>query len=78
MKHYSKPEIMFESFELSENIASCELIADTPSMRYSCPVVDEESGWTIFTSGSGCSQSPADGEQICYEVPFEAFNVYKS
>ena len=75
MKHYSKPEIMFESFELSENIASCELIS-TENARYSCPVIDDESGWTIFTSR--CSQSPADGEQICYEVPFEAFNVYKS
>lgn len=75
MKIYTKPEIVFDSFELAENIAMCELI-DTGSVRYSCPVVDPESGWTIFQTD--CSQTPADGEQICYEVPFADFNVFVS
>lgn len=76
MKQYSKPEIMFESFELAENIAMCELIASEHA-RYSCAVIDPESGWTIFSTDS-CSQTPADGEQICYEVPFEDYNVFVS
>ncbi len=75
MKIYTKPEIVFDSFELAENIAMCELI-ETGSARYSCPVVDPESGWTIFQAD--CSMQPADGEQICYEVPFEDFNVFVS
>lgn len=76
MKSYTKPEIVFDNFQLAENIAMCELI-ETGSVRYSCPVIDPESGWTIFNS-TGCSQTPADGEQICYEVPFEDYNVFVS
>lgn len=75
MKIYTKPEIVFDSFELAENIAMCELI-NTDSVRFSCPVIDPESGWTIFQAD--CSQTPADGEQICYEVPFADFNVFVS
>lgn len=76
MKRYFKPEIVFECFELAENIAMCELI-ETGNARYTCPVADPESGWTIFTTDN-CSQTPADGEQICYEVPFEDYNVFVS
>lgn len=74
MKSYTKPEIVFDNFELAENIAMCELI-ETGSARYSCPVVDPESGWTIFQDR--CSHQ-SDGEQICYEVPFEDYNVFVS
>lgn len=75
MKSYTKPDIVFDNFELAENIAMCELI-HTESVRYSCAVVDPETGWTIFQSN--CSMQPADGEQICYEVPFEDYNVFVS
>ncbi len=76
MKSYTKPEIIFDNFELAENIAMCELI-HTESVRYTCAVVDPESGWTIFPQNT-CSHTPADGEQICYEVPFEDYNVFVS
>lgn len=78
-KAYVKPLILYENFELAENIAMCELIAST-QVRYSCPVHDTETGWTIFQegAGSGCVQTPADGEQVCYEVPFEDYNVFVS
>ncbi len=77
MKHYTKPEIIFDNFELAENIAMCELI-ETGSARYACPVTDPESGWTIFTQ-TNCVQTPEEiGGQICYEVPFEDYNVFVS
>ena len=75
MKIYKKPEIAFDCFELAENIAMCELI-NTVNAKYDCPVIDEESGWTIFNSK--CSQTPADSDNICYEVPFADFNVFVS
>lgn len=77
MKNYKKPEIMFECFELAENIAMCELLDQGTSGRYECPIIDDESGWTVFTE-TNCSQAPANGEQICYEVPFEDYNVFVS
>lgn len=77
-KIYTKPQIAYESFELSENIAMCELITSNQE-RYTCSVFDPETGWTIFnSSASGCIQTPADGENICYEVPFEDYNVFIS
>lgn len=76
-KNYMTPQIVYDDFQLSENIAMCELI-NSEQNRYQCPVLDAESGWTIFIEGTTCAQSPADGEQICYEVPFENYNVFVS
>lgn len=76
-KAYVKPQMLYEDFELAENIAMCELISSNQA-RYSCSVYDSETGWIIFQEGSSCVQTPADGEQICYEVPFEDYNVFVS
>lgn len=74
-KNYVRPSIVFDSFELAENIAACELISSAHD-RYICPVFDPESSLTIFSDM--CTTKPLDGEQICYEVPMENFNVFVS
>lgn len=77
-KNYVRPSIVFDSFELAENIAACELIS-TPQGRYDCAVLDTESGLTIFNDPlNGCKTTPLPGEDFCYEVPFEGFNVFMS
>lgn len=80
-KAYQKPQIFFENFELSDNIAACELISSNQA-RYSCPVIDKTvvgAEWTIFQSAAnGCMQTPADGASFCYEIPTEDYNVYIS
>lgn len=78
-KVYIAPRIAYDDFQLSENIAMCELIS-TNQARYECAVVDDETGWVIFsdTTGGSCVQTPADGEQICYEIPMENYNVFVS
>lgn len=76
MKSYSKPEILFDCFELSENIASCAAI-DSGMAQYQCPVFVPDLGIQIFTA-SNCEFEPAEGMQPCYGVPFEGFNVFKS
>ena len=78
MKNYTKPEIMFDSFELSENIASCAYLDTATSGQGECQIIDTETGWVIFTVTNGCSQTPEDGLNICYEVPFEGYNVFVS
>ena len=76
-KTYTKPEIMFEDFTLSTNIASgCEVKTRTPSENQ-CGV--NASGINVFIEGmTGCEGFPVpdngggDGEfgNICYHVPY--------
>lgn len=78
-KRYIKPQIVFESFELSSNIAAgCSLLS-SPSAAYVCPVTDPELGFTIFASNSVCDFiPPGDHDQICYDVPLASTNVFES
>ena len=73
-KVYSKPDIFFESFSLSKNIAAnCEEKTHTPAAR-ECAV--DFSGLSLFLDGmSGCEDIKVDnlggdGEfnDICYHV----------
>ena len=75
-KVYMKPEIMFESFTLSTNIAGdCEVKTWLPSNN-SCGL--DFSGVTVFMTGmNGCTDIQIDSEggdgewnNICYHVPY--------
>ena len=76
MKNYSKPEIMFDSFELSEDIASCSVIDKGSSAQYDCPVDVPDLGIQIFNAN--CQFQPAEGMQPCYGVPVADFNAFRS
>lgn len=75
-KHYEKPQIMFEDFTLSTNIAgTCTVKTWTPnSGECAYPVTDEFLGTVnVFTSSTqACTTTEDDGEYngICYHVPF--------
>ena len=61
MKSYSKPEILFDCFELSENIAACAAIDSGVSGQYQCPINIPELGIIIFTAAYDCEFEPAEG-----------------
>lgn len=79
-KTYTKPEILFENFSLSTNIAgTCDIKTNTPAQGTCAYVVTAGPlTWNVFTSGiSACTTSEAedgaaDGAYngICYDVPF--------
>ncbi len=84
-KIYSKPEIIFEDFTLSENIAgNCEGIVGNPS-KGSC-AVNGTGGIVMFDgSVSACDYSPEDmngtadmWDGYCYHVPTEYSNLFNS
>lgn len=85
-KLYSKPEIMFEDFTLSENIAgNCESIVGNPT-KGTCAVLGT-GGIAIFDGNVGavCVFKPEDldGEpdmydKFCYHVPTEYNNLFNS
>lgn len=83
-KIYSKPEIAFESFSLSTNIAGdCEVKTNLQGQN-SCGM--DFSGMKVFMQGmGGCSNIAVDnvggdGEfnKICYHVPSGDNNLFNS
>lgn len=82
-KTYTKPEIMFEDFTLTTNIAAgCEALTTTATLR-ACGL--DYSGIQIFMEGqTGCTDEQVtnvggDGkwQHICYHIP-DGFNVFNS
>ncbi len=77
-KSYMKPLITFEALSLSSGISSGCALSSTNSAEYMCPVVDEESGWTVFADNAVCMMIAGPNDRYCYHVPVENYNVFES
>ncbi|MBE6942423.1 MAG: hypothetical protein E7455_09105 [Ruminococcaceae bacterium] len=85
MKKYTKPQIMFESFVASTNIAgNCEVIFDLQG-RNTCGFPGSVAGYVIFDIGPGNTSNctyPGSSEDkyngLCYHVPDAARNLFNS
>lgn len=89
-KTYSKPEIMFEDFTMSESIAlGCEVT--TNHALYECQYKYGRGGkFSVFAVEYNCDytegvdQDPTTGDYIfkanglCYHVPTESYNLFTS
>ena len=80
-KIYSKPEILFEDFSLSTNIAAgCEKVpfsnVENCGVKWGKLVLFGEEGY------SNCSNKIIEGknsyDNLCYHNPNEGFNVFNS
>lgn len=78
-KTYVKPQIAYESFQLSTSIATSCALLGTQSAQYVCPVTDPDSGFILFVDdvASPCDTAPVNGS-ICYDVPVANWNVFSS
>ena len=80
-KKYFKPQIMFDSFELSESIAvQCSAISrQAPGL---CAVeLDKGLDLYLFYDSVtyGCTvTTPDENDKICYDVPNDTRNVFSS
>ena len=73
-RRYTKPTIEFESFALSENIATCNQNQGNGSI--SGPAFDPDLGMYVFTTQySGCEMLMDDG---CYTVSIADSSIYTS
>jgi hypothetical protein len=82
-KEYKKPEIMFESFALSTNIAACGFPATfAPNLGNACEAYQLRNGDIVFvTEFSGCVSVQAqngDYNGVCYHVPTISLNLLNS
>lgn len=83
-KNYIKPEIIFEKFSLSTNIASeCEVDTNLASKEDLCGVysdLEDFKDMIIFNTGSSCTMTPTGAEYdgVCYDVPLSSNNLFNS
>lgn len=82
-KEYFAPEIIFDSFSLSQTIAGVNDNCDrnlTNMYSGSCGMEMGESGRVLFTfAAAGCDFKAQDGEYgICYHVPMAGNRLFNS
>lgn len=82
-KAYSKPDIYFESFALSTDIAANTCAAKNALMAYgTCPAAFGSR--TVFLDEhTGCSDLQVARQfgsynGYCYDIPYESMNVWSS
>lgn len=80
MKSYVKPDLFYESFELSENIAACawDMTSQTPETCAAIGDTDFGIGdYAIFTAGvTGCVITDYQG--YCYQPGASNSNIFNS
>ncbi len=74
-RKYTKAQIIFESFELSSNIAACGYIQDSSGV-----ITDAETGLVILSqTTAGCVvKVPGGNDALCYDVPTAGVNLFYS
>lgn len=80
-KSYVKPQVYFEDFRLSANIAG---VCGIPTghaeneCKWSIPITGI--GNAFVTMEMGCTHYPKDGEynNVCYHVPYDASRLFTS
>ena len=77
-KVYSRPEIAFESFTLSTNIAGCMYSTSLPSYEQGCGWESEEFGVVLFASSLCEYAPPTDYDEVCYHNPSLENNIFGS
>lgn len=79
-KRYQKPEVSFEDFELSTNIAySCAVKVEGPTNGSCGLTIPGVPGVVFLSAVIGCTRSGSDGEySYCYHVPTEAQKLFNS
>lgn len=84
-KLYSAPDILFESFTMSTNIAGqCEGEPVGNPSRGTCGIPGSMPGFNLFSEGivgtNGCQMITEDdpNDEFCYHAPSEYNNLFNS
>lgn len=86
MKKYTKPKIVYESFELSTHIAAgCDILVNNPTQG-TCPLIVPPNLAIFDSSIPACLVTPqkigfsllGDLDSACYHIPVEDNNLFNS
>ena len=76
MKKYVKPELIFESFEMTQQIAACDYDSKGSFNDATCTFVGSEfPDEVIFVDKTNCSTI---AESYCYHGSTGGFNIFNS
>lgn len=82
MKAYIKPDLFFESFELSQNIAVCGWDMTNQTEKTVCSAMgDETQGQfpvSLFTETPRCDVTESDVDSYCYEPGSGGYGLFNS
>lgn len=82
MKAYIKPDLFFESFELSQNIAVCGWDMTNQTEKTVCSAMgDETQGQfpvSLFTETPRCDVTEGDVDSYCYEPGSGGYGLFNS
>lgn len=81
MKRYVKPAIIYESFELSQNIATCSYDVTFTDYENTCvaePTDDAGMFPVILFANEKCEYIPGDGDSYCYESSSAEWGLFNS
>lgn len=85
MKKYVKPELIYERYELSQNIAACAWDMNNTQQELSCVGTADETIFgfpmtgKLFASDRGCMYDFYGGvEEYCYHAGGEFSNIFQS
>lgn len=77
MKEYVKPELYYESFELSQHIAGCYLKLESADIN-NCISVLEGVGTLFVQNRTACDVPVANPDMYCYTNGSGAYNTFQS
>jgi hypothetical protein len=79
MKKYEKPQIVYERYELSQNIADCTWNLNSADVN-SCVGDGNDNGIDakLFMTSNGCDFADDKLEEYCYTVATSGKVVFKS
>lgn len=81
MKKYEKPVLVFESYELSYNVANCSAALNHAVTETNCCIDDVngvEFGYSVYTQGLNCTYGPEIWERYCKFTGTDEINVFTS
>ncbi len=78
MRKYTKPEIFFEDFTLSTNIAACAV--STNFSKDDCSYFDSSLGYLFLSGIPSCIEHVEDDgtSGFCYHVPTDSQSLFSS
>ena len=83
MKEYVKPDLFYESFELSQHIAVCAYDFKNASNKNDCSATGDLENFFIPDSiaifnNDKCNTNPESIENFCYTTGAEGYNTFNS
>lgn len=80
MKKYIKPELYYESFEVSQNVAACDWDMSNLKDKFECSAQGEmdPTDFLFVDSNDRCTITPDLIEDYCYENSTSGISVFNS